>query len=105
MNDEFAAFITAVQERLSAQHFEFDTVIAVGCDPDDEGVRAELHVFDVPETIRRDVETRVIDILLDIEDLVPHVASLAFVHPPTLGTAARAAIEGHAAVRHIPTLR
>ncbi len=102
MKQMIGEFVAAVRDALTARHFRFDAAIAVGQDPDDGGERVELHVFDVPTFTRRDVETDAITLLLEVEDRLPDVSSIACVYTSALTADGRAAITARSAVRYAP---
>lgn len=54
--------------------------------------RVALHVLDVPDELRWDLETRAIQILVDTEDRIPGIGAIAEVYTPDLDAASRAQI-------------
>lgn len=99
MNTQFQAFLNALSEAVMAADFGLEGVIGVGEDPDDGEERIELHLFDAPDPDRRDIRTRAIDLVVDIERRIPGVDSVAFVFPSDLDATARTEIESRAVVR------
>ncbi len=101
-NDPFVAFADALLTELRAADVQHEVAIVRGVCPDDGGLHLELHLFDVPRGIRRDVETAMIRRLIALEDRLTPVGALAFVHASGLDADAVAAIKASALRRMAP---